>query len=140
MTTSRSDGLWGCLQYLPPKSCVFSQRRAIEFGLFKLGRIKRRSKCGNQTEGRVTHPIWTSGYLTLLPLPLILTTATMNSLVQRFDTNSALKEIKRAKAIIEEDGDTVSDLMWGSNGGFGNLASGIPKFNMPAVPDVSSPL
>jgi len=64
----------------------------------------------------------------------------MNSLAQRFDTNSALKEIKRAKAIVEEDGDTVSDLMWGSNGGFGNLASGIPKFNMPAVPDVSSPL
>jgi len=64
----------------------------------------------------------------------------MNSLVQRFDTNSALKEIKRVKAIIEEDGDNVSDLMWGSNGGFGNLASGIPKFNIPAVPDVSSPL
>ena len=64
----------------------------------------------------------------------------MNSLVQQFDTNSALKEIKRAKAIIEEDGDSVSDLMWGSYGGFGNLAGGIPKFNMPAVPDVSSSL
>ena len=64
----------------------------------------------------------------------------MNYLVQRFDTNSALKEIRRAKAIIEEDGDNVSDLMWGSYGGFGNLASGIPKFNIPAVPDVSLPL
>ena len=61
----------------------------------------------------------------------------MNSLVQRFDTNSALSEIKRAKAIIEEDGDGVSDLMWGSYGGFGNLATGVPKFNIPAVPDVS---
>lgn len=63
----------------------------------------------------------------------------MNSLVQRFDTNNALSEIKRAKAIVEEDGDNVSDLMWGSYGGFGNLATGIPKFNIPAVPDVSFP-
>jgi len=62
----------------------------------------------------------------------------MNSLVQRFDSNSALKEIKRAKAIIEEDGDNVSDLMWGSYGGFGNLATGIPRFNIPAVPDPSA--
>ena len=61
----------------------------------------------------------------------------MNSLVQRFDTNSAFSEIKRAQTIIEEDGDNVSDLMWGSYGGFGNLATGIPKFNIPAVPDVS---
>jgi len=61
----------------------------------------------------------------------------MNSLVQRFDTNSALSEIKRAKAIVEEDGDSVSDLMWGSYGGFGNLATGIPKFNIPGVSDVS---
>ena len=99
--------------------------------------IERRSKCGNLTEGRVTHAAWANGYLTLLHLPLIHTTATMNSLVQRFDKKSALKEIERAKAIVEEDGDTVSDLMWGSNGGFGNLASGIPKFNIPAVPDVS---
>ena len=63
----------------------------------------------------------------------------MNSLVQRFDTHNALSEIKRAKAIVEEDGDGVSDLMWGSYGGFGNLATGIPKFNIPAVPDVSLP-
>ena len=61
----------------------------------------------------------------------------MNSLAQRFDANSALKEIRRAKAIIEEDGDNVSDLMWGSYGGFGNLATGIPRFNIPSVPDVS---
>jgi len=63
----------------------------------------------------------------------------MNSLVQRFDTNNPLSKIKRAKAIVEEDGDNLSDLMWGSYGGFGNLASGIPKFNIPAVPDVSLP-
>jgi 20S proteasome subunit beta 5 len=61
----------------------------------------------------------------------------MNSLVQRFDTSGALSEIKRAQAIIEEDGDNVSELMWGSYGGFGNLATGFPKFNIPAVPDVS---
>ena len=61
----------------------------------------------------------------------------MNSLVRQFDTSSAFSEIKRAKAIIEEDGDNMSDLMWGSYGGFGNLANGIPKFNIPAVPDVS---
>lgn len=63
----------------------------------------------------------------------------MNSLVQRFDTKSALSEIKRAQTIIEEDGDNVSELMWGSYGGFGNLATGAPKFNIPAVPDVSLP-
>lgn len=63
----------------------------------------------------------------------------MNSLIQRFDTRSALSEIKRAQTIIEEDGDSVSELMWGSCGGFGNLATGIPKFNIPAVPDVSLP-
>jgi len=63
----------------------------------------------------------------------------MNSLVQRFDANSPLSKIKRAKAIVEEDGDNVSDLMWGSYGGFGNLAAGIPNFNIPAVPDVSLP-
>lgn len=63
----------------------------------------------------------------------------MNSLVRQFDTSSAFSEIKRAKAIIEEDGDNMSDLMWGSYGGFGNLANGIPKFNIPAVPDVSFP-
>ena len=61
----------------------------------------------------------------------------MNSLVERFDTKSALSEIKRAKTIVEEDGDNMSDLMWGSYGGFGNLATGIPKFNLPAVLDVS---
>jgi 20S proteasome subunit beta 5 len=72
------------------------------------------------------------------PPTLISTTTTMNSLVQRFDTNSVISEIKRAKAIIEEDGDDVSASMWGSCGGFGNLATGVPKFNIPAVPDVSS--
>lgn len=61
----------------------------------------------------------------------------MNSLVQRFDTISAISEIKRAQTIVEEDGGDVSELMWGSYGGFGNLATGIPKFNIPAVPDVS---
>jgi hypothetical protein len=71
------------------------------------------------------------------PSTLNPTTTPMNSLVQRFDTNSAISEIKRAKAIVEEDGDNVSDLMWGSYGGFGNLATGVPKFNIPAVPDVS---
>ena len=78
-----------------------------------------------------------TGLSNLSPSTLNPTSTTMNSLVQRFDANSALKEIKRAKDIIEEDGDNVSDLMWGSYGGFGNLASGIPKFNIPAVPDVS---
>lgn len=63
----------------------------------------------------------------------------MNSLVQRFDAKGAISEIKRARAIVEEDGDNVSELMWGSYGGFGNLATGVPKFNIPAVPDVSLP-
>lgn len=63
----------------------------------------------------------------------------MNSLVQRFDANSALSKIKRAQSIVEEDGDNVSELMWGSHGGFGNLATGVPMFNIPAVPDVSLP-
>jgi len=54
-----------------------------------------------------------NSFLTILHLPLIHTTATMDSLVQRFDAKSAFKEIERAKAIVEEDGDTASDLMWG---------------------------
>jgi hypothetical protein len=89
-----------------------------------------------ESDGGTRHALDT-GYLNFFLLRLIPTTTTMNSLAQRFDANSPLSKIKRAQAIVEEDGDNVSDLMWGSYGGFGNLATGIPKFNIPAVPDVS---
>ena len=99
-------------------------------------RIPRRSKCENRM-GDASRSLDSQLSNSSPLLPLIPVTAPMNSLVQRFDTNSAVSEIKRAKAIVEEDGENVSDLMWGSYGGFGNLATGIPKFNIPGVPDVS---
>lgn len=54
----------------------------------------------------------------------------MNSLVERFSTTGAAADIRRARQVLgeEEDGPDVMS--------FGNLASGVPKFHIPAVPDV----
>jgi 20S proteasome subunit beta 5 len=62
-------------------------------------------------------------------------TANMNSLVSKFSTTDADSEIRRAKGIAEEDG--LTDAMWGSQAGFGQLVHG-HAFNIPAVPDVRS--
>ena len=59
----------------------------------------------------------------------------MNTFVNRFSTNSAEAEIRRAKEIIGDDEDG-SEVMWGSQAGFGSLARGLPKFAVPDVPDV----
>ena len=59
---------------------------------------------------------------------------TMNSFVERFSLTSAAAEIRKAKEILgDEDG---AEAMWGSEAGFGNLASGVPRFNVPQVADV----
>ena len=59
----------------------------------------------------------------------------MNSFVSKFSTTDADSEIRRAKGIAEEDG--LTDAMWGSQAGFGQLVHG-HAFNIPAVPDVRS--
>jgi 20S proteasome subunit beta 5 len=60
----------------------------------------------------------------------------MNSLLNRFSTNSAQSEIRRAQALAADDED-FSDAAWGSEAGFGSLAKGVPTFSIPAVADVS---
>jgi hypothetical protein len=59
----------------------------------------------------------------------------MNSFVSKFSTTDADSEIRRAKGIAEEDG--LTDAMWGSQAGFGQLVHG-HAFDIPAVPDVRS--
>lgn len=63
----------------------------------------------------------------------------MDSFVDRFSTTSSSAEIRRAREILAEDGEDV-EVMWGSQAGFGNLASGVPTFSVPQVPNVSIPL
>jgi len=66
---------------------------------------------------------------------LTYSTANMNSFATKFSTTDADSEIRRAKGIAEEDG--LTDAMWGSQAGFGQLVHG-HAFNIPAVPDVRS--
>ncbi|PSR83067.1 hypothetical protein PHLCEN_2v5871 [Hermanssonia centrifuga] len=61
----------------------------------------------------------------------------MNSFAERFSTTSAAAEIRKAKETFGDDEDG-SEAMWGSEAGFGNLARGIPQFNVPDVPDPSA--
>jgi hypothetical protein len=60
-------------------------------------------------------------------------TPNMNSFVSKFSTTDADSEIRRAKDIAEGDG--LTDAMWGSQAGYGQLVHG-HAFNIPAVPDV----
>jgi hypothetical protein len=57
----------------------------------------------------------------------------MNALVSKFSTTDADSEIRTAMGIAEDDG--LTDAMWGSQAGFGQLAQG-HAFNIPPVPDV----
>jgi 20S proteasome subunit beta 5 len=57
----------------------------------------------------------------------------MNSFVSKFSTAGAESEIKRAKDLADEDG--LSDALWGSQAGFGQIVQG-HAFNIPPVPDV----
>lgn len=61
----------------------------------------------------------------------------MNSLAERYSKNSATAEIRKAKEMFEEE--DGMDAMWGSQAGFATVASGLPKFTIPAVPDVREP-
>ena len=61
----------------------------------------------------------------------------MNSLTERFATTGYAAELKRAKDVLGEEEDGM-DAMWGSQAGFATVA-GLPKFTIPAVPDVRQP-
>ena len=62
-------------------------------------------------------------------------THNMNQFAERFAKNSAEKEIQKAKELFGDE-DDGSDIMWGSQAGYGSLARGVPKFMVPDVPDV----
>ena len=57
----------------------------------------------------------------------------MNALVSKFSTTDADSEIRTAMGIAEDDG--LTNAMWGSQAGFGQLVHG-HAFNIPAVPNV----
>jgi hypothetical protein len=57
----------------------------------------------------------------------------MNALVSKFSPTDADSEIRTAMDIAESDG--LTDAMWGSQAGFGQLVKG-HAFNIPSVPDV----
>jgi hypothetical protein len=57
----------------------------------------------------------------------------MNALVSKFSTTDADSEIRTAMDIAENDG--LTDAMWGSQAGFGQIVKG-HAFNIPPVPDV----
>ena len=59
----------------------------------------------------------------------------MNSFLTRYSSTSPEADIRKAKELFGDD-DSVSNEMWGSSGGFGNLASGVPMFKLPSVQDV----
>ena len=59
----------------------------------------------------------------------------MNSFLTRYSSTSSEADIRKAKALFGDDDDVPSE-MWGSAGGFGNLASGVPMFKLPSVQDV----
>ncbi len=59
----------------------------------------------------------------------------MNSFLTRYSSTAPEADIRKAKELYGEDED-FSEVMWGSTGGFGNLASGVPMFKLPSVQDV----
>jgi 20S proteasome subunit beta 5 len=59
----------------------------------------------------------------------------MNTLAQRFSSTGPLAQLEKARREAQED-DDFSDLTWGSEAGFGNVAKGVPSFNIPALADV----
>ena len=62
----------------------------------------------------------------------------MNSFAERFSSTGTAVDIRRAKQLANEDED-ISDVMWGTQAGFGNIAKGVHKFQIPSVPDVCLP-
>ncbi|CDO73558.1 hypothetical protein BN946_scf185014.g28 [Trametes cinnabarina] len=61
----------------------------------------------------------------------------MNSFLTRYSSTTPEAYIRKAKELYGED-DDISEMIWGSAGGFGNLAKGVPTFKVPAVPDPTS--
>lgn len=59
----------------------------------------------------------------------------MNSFARKFLVTDAERETERSSELINED--RLSDVLWGSQAGFGHLVEG-HAFNIPAVPDVRS--
>ncbi|KAH7923588.1 N-terminal nucleophile aminohydrolase [Leucogyrophana mollusca] len=60
----------------------------------------------------------------------------MNAIIQRFSTSAASHERPVGRlALAEDDDDTISGAMWGSEAGFGSLAKGVPSFVIPSVAD-----
>ncbi|KAF9246452.1 20S proteasome subunit [Melanogaster broomeanus] len=59
----------------------------------------------------------------------------MNSLIQGYAGSSAASQIQKRNASIVDEDDEFSDVMWGSEAGFGSLAKGVPSFMVPSVPD-----
>lgn len=62
----------------------------------------------------------------------------MNSFVNRFSSTGPAAELRKAKEVFGDD-EELSDVMWGSQAGFGTLAKGVPTFSVPAVADVRVP-
>lgn len=61
---------------------------------------------------------------------------TMNAFANQFSFTGPSAQLRRAKEVLSEDED-FSEVMWGSQAGFGALAKGVPTFAIPSVPDVS---
>ncbi|OBZ69155.1 Proteasome subunit beta type-5 [Grifola frondosa] len=61
----------------------------------------------------------------------------MNSFLTRFSTTCPEADLQRAKEVLGDEED-ISEIMWGSGAGFGNLASGVPRFSLPSVSDPST--
>lgn len=60
----------------------------------------------------------------------------MNTFINRFAPSPSTVLFKKAAEVVEDD--DYSEMTWGSAAGFGNLGvSGIPKFTVPNLPDVS---
>ena len=60
----------------------------------------------------------------------------MNSFASRFSRTEADIEVRNARR-LEDDSADISDAMWGSQAGFGNLVNGTHSFDVPSVADVS---
>lgn len=69
--------------------------------------------------------------------PLVAFPQTMNSLVSKFSSSTATSQLKTAQKYLQQEEEECGEpTMWGSAGGFGNMAAGIPSFQIPAVADV----
>jgi hypothetical protein len=60
----------------------------------------------------------------------------MNSLVNRYATNSAEAELRKVRAVQAAEDGEFDDAEWGSAAGYGSLANGAPMFTVPSVADV----